>query len=129
MESTNHWRTGRRNSSSENSKRLALLRKALNPLNWIRLLSGTYGRSDLASQILKFHDTQEATSWQEEEKKASLEQNVTVPGLSLMANNLVPASVGGNLDRTTDKVELKGAEVEGNRISVSFVCAHAGNLY
>jgi NTE family protein len=27
----------------------ALFRKALNPLNWIRLLSGTYGRSDLAA--------------------------------------------------------------------------------
>ncbi len=42
--------------------------------------------------------------WQTEEKKASLEQGVTVPGLSLMSVNLLPAAVGGEQQRSTDEV-------------------------
>lgn len=39
--------------------------------------------------------------WQEEDKSASLEQGVTVPGLSLISASLLPAAIGGDLDRTT----------------------------
>lgn len=39
--------------------------------------------------------------WQEEDKNASLKQDVTVPGLSLMSVVLVPSAIGGDLDRTT----------------------------
>jgi len=42
--------------------------------------------------------------WQEEQKNASLEQGVTVPGFSLLSFNLLPAAIGGDLDRTTDEV-------------------------
>ncbi len=42
--------------------------------------------------------------WQEEQKDASLAQGVTVPGLSLMSVNLLPAAIGGDLDRTTDEI-------------------------
>jgi outer membrane receptor protein involved in Fe transport len=42
--------------------------------------------------------------WQEEEKKGSLEQSVTVPGLSLISLSLLPEAVGGDLQRTTNEV-------------------------
>jgi outer membrane receptor protein involved in Fe transport len=42
--------------------------------------------------------------WQEEEKDASVKQEVTVPGLSLLSANLLVAANSGSLDRTTDEV-------------------------
>ena len=42
--------------------------------------------------------------WQTEEKDASIYQSVTAPGLSLLSAALLPASVGGEMDRDTDEV-------------------------
>lgn len=42
--------------------------------------------------------------WQEEEKDASIEQSVTVPGLSLLSARLLVAANSGDLDRKTDEV-------------------------
>jgi len=42
--------------------------------------------------------------WQTEEKDASIKQGVTVPGLSLISASLLPANVGGDLDRDADEV-------------------------
>jgi outer membrane receptor protein involved in Fe transport len=42
--------------------------------------------------------------WQEEEKDASVRQEVTVPGRSLLSLNLLVEENSGGLDRTTDEV-------------------------
>ncbi|MCB1733091.1 MAG: TonB-dependent receptor, partial [Halieaceae bacterium] len=39
--------------------------------------------------------------WQEEDKNASMNQQPSIPGFSLLSLALVPASIGGKLDRTT----------------------------
>ena len=39
--------------------------------------------------------------WQEEDKNAAVSQEPTLPGLSLLSVALVPASIGGKLDRST----------------------------
>jgi iron complex outermembrane receptor protein len=42
--------------------------------------------------------------WQTEEKDASLEQSATAPGASLITLSLLPAAIGGDMDRDTDEV-------------------------
>jgi iron complex outermembrane receptor protein len=42
--------------------------------------------------------------WQTEEKDASIDQSVTVPGLSLLSARLLVAANSGDVDRTTDEV-------------------------
>ena len=42
--------------------------------------------------------------WQTEEKDASVHQGVIVPGLSLISLALLPAAVGGDMNRDTDEV-------------------------
>ena len=42
--------------------------------------------------------------WQTEEKDASLEQSATAPGASLITLSLLPAAIGGDMDRETDEV-------------------------
>jgi outer membrane receptor protein involved in Fe transport len=42
--------------------------------------------------------------WQTEEKDAHIYQAVTVPGFSLVSASLLPAGVGGEMDRDTDEV-------------------------
>jgi iron complex outermembrane recepter protein len=42
--------------------------------------------------------------WQEEEKDASIDQSVTVPGLSLLTARLLVEANSGDIDRTTDEV-------------------------
>jgi outer membrane receptor protein involved in Fe transport len=42
--------------------------------------------------------------WQTEEKDAHIYQSVTVPGFSLVSASLLPAGVGGEMDRGTDEV-------------------------
>ncbi len=42
--------------------------------------------------------------WQTEEKDASLTQSVTVPGFSFISASLLPAAIGGDMDRDTDEL-------------------------
>jgi len=42
--------------------------------------------------------------WQTEEKEASLVQSATAPGFSLISASLLPAAIGGDMDRDTDEV-------------------------
>ena len=42
--------------------------------------------------------------WQTEEKDASLTQSATAPGASLITLSLLPAAIGGDMDRETDEV-------------------------